>query len=154
RAHEHAEETVIDLGRKLLDAGMARFRVGPDRALADAGVVDHRLDRAEPCARGLDRAQAGALLREVGMDRVQPVVAAAQRLQPFERGLIAVDGGDLVALRQQRLRHHAAEATGCAGQQHGAAWLGHRRSPSCFLSKREAYWPGSAIVEYAQPEIW
>jgi hypothetical protein len=106
-------------------AASAGGRLASQRA---AGVVDHRLDGAEALARRLHRASAVVLAVEVGRDRQQAVAGPAQRHQPVERGRVAVDRGDAVAVGQERLRHHPSDAAGGAGQQHHAALVRHARS--------------------------
>jgi hypothetical protein len=133
--------------RELLDAGVARLGVGPDRAHADAGVVDQGLNRAEARARRLDRPQAAGLLPEIGRDAVQPLVRPAKLRQPLQRSRVAVDRGDAVAVVQQRPRHHPPDAAGSPGQQHNTAHHFGLPSPP------KAYWLGAAIVEYAQPLV-
>ena len=104
--------------------GVPRLGVGPDRAHADAGVVDDGFDGAEALRASL-RPPAGSRLRA----RAAPAIAMQAPVPDWhsafrrsERGHVAVHRRDLVAVGEQRLRHHSADAAGGAGQQHNTAW--------------------------------
>ena len=73
RAHEDRHEAVPDLRRQFLDAGSARFGVGPDARHADAGIVDDGFDGAELGAGGGNGALAARFSAEIGGNGMQAI---------------------------------------------------------------------------------
>jgi len=116
RAHIDGEEPVPGLGIHLGDAGMAALGVGPYGAHANAGIIDDALEPPEMRNRRRDRPGACVRLRQLRLDRQEPLAAERGR-EACERLRAAVDRGDGVPVLEQRRRHDASETAGRAGDQ-------------------------------------
>jgi len=88
-----------------------------DAAIADACVVDQRVDAAEGLHRRLDRRRGVGLVRDVGAQRQ---MASAERSRGFSRGVeIEVDDADAIAAFSEAARNREADAVGGAGDEGG-----------------------------------
>jgi aspartate aminotransferase-like enzyme len=111
-----------NFGREFFNARSTRLGVGPDAAHADAGIIDDRFDRAKARASGGDGALAAFRIGKIGENRMKAILGARMPgAEPLKRLDIAIDRGDAMARRQQRIRHRNTDAARCSGEKNDAA---------------------------------